>query len=105
MRTLQQIITEITRDAPSARVTGGQQTYALIEIPGSGGAHAVVYLAPVGENSIASMHHDADDKGRRVTFKRGSAREEEVIVALANFLVLHEVIRDRREKMKKEEGA
>lgn len=65
MRTLQQIITEITRDAPSARVTGGQQTYALIEIPGSGGAHAVVYLAPVGENSIASVRHDADDKGRR----------------------------------------
>lgn len=53
MRTLQQIVAEITRDAPSARVTGGQQTYALIEIPGSGGAHAVVYLAPVGENSIA----------------------------------------------------
>ena len=100
MRTLQQIITEITRDAPSARVTGGQQTYALIEIPGSGGAHAVIYLAPVGENSIASVHHDADDKGRRITFKRGSAGEEEVIVALANFLVLHETIRDRREQRK-----
>ena len=105
MRTLQQIVAEITRDAPSARVTGGQQTYALIEIPGSGGAHAVIYLAPVGENSIASVHHDADDKGRRITFKRGSTREEEVIKVLANFLVLHEVIRDRREKMKKEEGA
>lgn len=102
MRTLQQIITEITRDAPSARVTGGQQTYALIEIPGSGGAHAVVYLAPVGENSIASVRHDADDKGRWVTFKRGSEREDEVIAALANFLVLHEVIRDRRERAKKE---
>jgi len=102
MRTLQQIITEITRDAPSARVTGGQQTYALIEIPGSGGAHAVVYLAPVGENSIASVRHDADDKGRRVTFKRGSEREDEVIAALANFLVLHEVIRDRRERAEKE---
>ena len=102
MRTLQQIITEITRDAPSARVTGGQQTYALIEIPGSGGAHAVIYLAPVGENSIASVHHDADDKGRRITFKRGSAGEEEVIVALANFLVLHETIRDRRELAEKE---
>lgn len=103
MRTLQQIITEITRDAPSARVTGGQQTYALIEIPGSGGAHAVIYPAPVGENSIASVHHDADDKGRRVTFKRGGVREGEVIVALANFLVLHETLRDLREQ--REEGA
>ena len=101
MRTLQQIITEITRDAPSARVTGGQQTYALIEIPGSGGAHAVVYLAPVGENSIATMHHDADDKGRRVAFKRGSEREDQMIVALANFLVLHEAVRDRGEKEEK----
>ena len=105
MRTLQQIVAEITRDAPSARVTGGQQTYALIEIPGSGGAHAVIYLAPVGENSIASVHHDADDKGRRITFKRGSAGEEEVIVALANFLVLHETIRDRRELAEKERNA
>ena len=75
MRTLQQIVTEITRDTPSARVTGGQQTYALIEIPGPGGAHAVIYLAPVGENSIASVHHDADDKGWRGTFKRGGDRE------------------------------
>ena len=97
MRTLQQIIAEITRDAPSARVMGGAHSYALIGIPGSGGAHAVIYLAPVGENSIASVHHDADDKGRRVIFKRGSTREEEVIAALANFLVLHEAIRDRRE--------
>ena len=105
MRTLQQIITEITRDTPSARVTGGQQTYALIEIPGSGGAHAVIYLAPAGENSIASVHHDADDKGRRVIFKRGSTREEEAIVAVANFLVLHETIRDRRERAEKKEGA
>ena len=98
MRTLQQIVAEITRDAPSVRVTGGKRSYALIEIPGSGGAHAVIYLAPVGENSIASVHHDADDKGWRVTFKRGSEREEEVIVAVANFLVLHETIRDRKEK-------
>lgn len=105
MRTLQQIIAEITRDAPSARVMGGERSYARIEIPGSGGAHAVIYLAPVGENSIASVHHDADDKGRRVTFQHGSAREEEVIVALANFLVLHEMIRDRRERAEKKEGA
>lgn len=105
MRTIQQIVAEITRDAPSVRVTGGQQTYALIKIPGTGGAHAVIYLAPAGENSIASVHHDADDKGRRVTFKRGSAREDEVVVALANFLVLHEVIRDRRERAEKKEGA
>ena len=48
MRTLQRIITEITRDAPSARVTGGQQTYAHVEIPGTGGAHAIIYLAPAG---------------------------------------------------------
>ena len=102
MRTLQQIITEITRDTPSARVTGGQQTYALIEIPGSGGAHATLYLGGPDENGTAATYHDADDKGRKVTFQRGSAREEEVIVAVANFLVLHEVIRDRREKMKKE---
>ena len=101
MRTLQQIIAGITRDAPSARVTGGQQTYALIEIPGSGGAHAVIYLAPVGENSIASVHHDADDKGWRVTFKRGSEREDQVIAALANFLVLHEAVRDREKKEEK----
>ena len=98
MRTLQQIITEITRDAPSARVTGGQQTYAHVEIPGTGGAHAVIYLAPAGENSIATMHHDADDKGRRLTFQRGSEREDQVIVALANFLVLHEAVRDRENK-------
>ena len=102
MRTLQQIVAEITRDAPSARVMGGVRSYARIEIPGSGGAHAVVYLAPVGENSIASVHHDADDKGWRVTFKRGSEREDQVIAALANFLVLHEVIRDRRERAEKE---
>lgn len=98
MRTLQQIITEITRDTPSARVTGGQQTYAHVEIPGTGGAHAVIYLAPAGENSIATMHHDADDKGSRVTFQRGSEREDQVIVALANFLVLHEAVRDRENK-------
>lgn len=105
MRTIQQFIAEVTRDAPSARVTGGKRAYANIEIPGSGGAHAVIYLAPVGEDSIASVHHDADDKGRRVTFQRGSEREDQVIAALANFLVLHEVIRDRRERAEKKEGA
>lgn len=98
MRTLQQIITEITRDAPSARVLGGQRYYARVEIPGTGGAHAIIYLAPAGENSIATMHHDADDKGRRVTFQRGSEREDQVIVALAGFLVLHEAVRDRENK-------
>ena len=105
MRTIQQFIAEITRDTPSARVMGGERSYARIEIPGSGGAHAVIYLAPVGENSIATMHHDADDKGSRVTFQRGSEREDQVIVALANFLVLHETIRDRRERAEKKEGA
>lgn len=98
MRTLQQIIAEVTRDAPSARVMGGERAYAHIEIPGSGGAHAIIYLAPVGENSIATMHHDEGDNGSRITFQRGSAREEEVIVALANFLVLHEAVRDRENK-------
>lgn len=97
MRTIQQFIAEITRDAPSARVMGGEHSYARIEIPGSGGAHATLYLAGPEEDSIAATYHDADDKGRRVAFKRGSVREEEVIVALANFLVLHEAIRDRRE--------
>lgn len=77
MRTLQQIITEITRDAPSARVMGG-------------------------ENSIATMHHDYnDDNGGRITFQRGSRREDRMIVALANFLVLHEAIRDREGKEEK----
>lgn len=105
MRTLQQIITEITRDAPSARVLGGQRYYAHVEIPGTGGAHAVVYLAPVGENSTAAMYPSADDKGWRVAFQRGSEREDQVIAALANFLVLHETIRDRRERAEKKEGA
>lgn len=105
MRTLQQIVAEITRDAPSARVLGGQRYYAHVDIPGTGGAHAIIYLAPTGENSIATIHHDADDKGRRVTFQRGSVREEEVIVAVANFLVLHEMIRDRRERAEKERNA
>lgn len=104
MRTLKQIIADITRDAPSARVMGGERSYARIEIPGSGGAHATLYLAGPEEDSIAATYHDADDKGRRVTFKRGSAQEGEVIVALANFLVLHETIRDLREQ-RKEEGA
>lgn len=105
MRTIQQFIAEITRDAPSARVTGGQQTYALIEIPGSGGAHATLYLGGPDKGGTAATYHDADDKGRRVAFKRGGEREEEVIVALANFLVLHEVIRDRRERAEKKDGA
>lgn len=99
MRTLKQIIADITRDAPSARVMGGERSYARIEIPGSGGAHATLYLAGPEEDSIAATYHDADDKGRRVTFKRGSAREEEVIVAVANFLVLHEAIRDRKGRL------
>lgn len=106
MRTIQQFIAEITRDAPSARVMGGERSYARIEIPGSGGAHATLYLGEPDENSIAATYPNADDKGRRVTFQRGSAREEEeVIVALANFLVLHETIRDRRERAEKKEGA
>lgn len=105
MRTLKQIIAEITRDTPSARILGGKRSYARIEIPGSGGAHATLYLGGPDENSTAATYHDADDKGRKVAFQRGSAREEEVIVALANFLVLHEVIRDRRERAEKKEGA
>lgn len=105
MRTLQQIVADITKDVYSARVMGGERAYAHIEIPGSGGAHAIIYLAPVGENSLATMHHDPNDKGSRITFQRGSAREDQMIVAVANFLVLHEAVRDRREKMKKEEGA
>lgn len=105
MRTLKQFIDAVTRDAPSARVLGGKRAYARIEIPGSGGAHATLYLAEPDEDSIAATYHDADDKGRRVTFKRGSEREDQVIAALANFLVLHEVIRDRRERAEKKEGA
>lgn len=100
MRTIQQFIAEVTRDAPSARVTGGKRAYASIEIPGSGGAHATLYLAGPEEDSIAATYPDADDKGRRVTFRRGSARESEVIVAVANFLVLHETLRDLREQRK-----
>lgn len=103
MRTLKQIIADITRDAPSARVMGGEHSYARIEIPGSGGAHATLYLGGPDESGTAATYHDADDKGRRVTFQRGSAREEEVIVAVADFLVLHEAIRDLRELRK--EGA
>lgn len=105
MRTLKQIIADITRDAPSARVMGGEHSYARIEIPGSGEAHATLYLAGPEEDSIAATYHDADDKGRRVTFQRGSAREEEVIVALANFLVLHEAVRDRRNEEKRRNRA
>lgn len=98
MRNLQQIIAEITRDVPSARVMGGERDYAHIEIPGSGGAHAIIYLAPAGENSLATMHHDANDNGSRITFQRSSKREDQMIAALANFLVLHETIRDREQK-------
>lgn len=105
MRTLRQIIADITRDAPSARVMGGEHSYARIEIPGSGGAHATLYLGGPDESGTAATYHDADDKGRRVTFQRGSAREEEVIVAVANFLVLHEAIRDRRGRAEKEGNA
>lgn len=105
MRTIQRFIAEITRDAPSARVTGGQRTYALVEIPGSGGAHATICLSKAQNCGVAATYPNADDKGRRVTFQRGSAREEEVIAALTNFLVLHETIRDRRERAEKEEGA
>lgn len=96
MRTLQQIITEITRDVYSARIMGGKRAYAHIEIPGSGGAHAIIYLAPEGESSLVTMHHDVSDKGNRITFQRGSKREDQMIVAIANFLVLHEAVRDRR---------
>lgn len=103
MRTLKQIIAAVTRDTPSARVLGGEDTYASVEIPGSGGAHATICLSRAQDCGVAATYHDADDKGRRVTFQRGSAREEEVIVAVANFLVLHETIRDRREKMNREE--
>lgn len=98
MRTIQQIIAEITRDVPSARVMGGARTYASVEIPGSGGAHAVIYLAPAGENSLATTHHDTNDNGSRITFQRGSRREDQMIAALANFLVLHEAVRDREGK-------
>lgn len=105
MRTLKQIIANITRDTPSARVMGGERSYARIEIPGSGGAHATLYLGGPDESGTAATYPNADDKGRRVTFQRGSAREDQVIAALANFLVLHEVIRDRRERAEKKEGA
>lgn len=98
MRTIQQIIAEITRDAPSARVMGGKRAYAHVEIPGGGGAHAIIYPAPAGENSLATMHHDASDKGSRITFQRGSEREDQMIEAPANFLVLHEAARDRRNR-------
>lgn len=96
MRTLQQIVAEITRDAPSARVLGGVRSYACVEIPGSGGAHADIYLAPVVENSVVVMRRDPGDKGSRITFQRGSGREEKMIAAVSNFLVLHEAVRDRR---------
>lgn len=105
MRTLKQIIAAVTRDTPSARVMGGEHSYARIEIPGSGGAHATLYLGGPDKSGTAATYHDADDKGRKVTFQRGSAREEEVIVAVANFLVLHEAIRDRREPAEKERNA
>lgn len=98
MRTIQQIVSEITQRTPSARVLGGQRSYAHVDIPGSGGAYAAIYLAPAGESSIAVMHHDPNDKGSRITFKRGSEREERMIAAVSNFLVLHEAVRDRENK-------
>ena len=105
MRTIKQIVAAVTRRTPSARVLGGERSYASVEIPGSGGAHADIYLAPVGEGSVAVMRHDPSDKGSKITFKRGSAREEKMIAALTNFLVLHETIRDRRERAEKERNA
>lgn len=96
MRTIQQIVAEVTRRTPSARVLGGERSYASVEIPGTGGAHADIYLAPAGEGSIAMMHHDANDKGNRITFRRGSEREEKMITAVSNFLALHEAVRDRK---------
>lgn len=101
MRTIQQIIAEVTRGAPSARVLGGEHSYTQVEIPGSGGAHATIYLAPAGENSIATMHHDPDSKGSRISFQRGSEREEKMIAAVSNFLILHEAVRDRRNREEK----
>lgn len=105
MRTLQQIVAEITREAPSAWVMGGKRYYAHVEIPGSGGAHVIIYLAPEGENSIATMRRDQNDNGHRISFQRGSEREERMIETVSNFLVLHETIRDRRERAEKKEGA
>ena len=96
MRTIKQIVAAVTRRTPSARVLGGERSYASVEIPGSGGARADIYLAPVGEGSVAVMRHDPSDKGSKITFKRGSEREEKMIAALTNFLVLHEAVRDRR---------
>lgn len=105
MRTLKQIIAAVTRDTPSARVFGGENTYASVEIPGSGGAHATICLSRAQDCGVAATYHDANDKGRRVTFKRGSEREDEVVVALANFLVLHEAVRDRRNEEKRRNRA
>lgn len=102
MRTIQQIVAEITRDAPSTRVLSGERAYVRVEVPGSGGAHATLYLAGSDEDSLVMTYDGPEDKGRMVTFKRGSARESEVIVALANFLVLHESIRDRIQAMEEE---
>lgn len=96
MRTIQQIVSEITKHAPSARVLGGERSYASVEIPGSGGAHADIYLAPAGEGSVAVMRHDPSDKGSKITFLRGSKREEKMIAAVSNFLILHEAVRDRK---------
>lgn len=105
MRTIQQIVSEITEHAPSARVLGGARSYASVEIPGSGGAHVNIYLAPEGESSFVTMHHDPGDKGSRITFQRGSEREERMIAAVSNFLVLHEVVRDRRNEEERRNGA
>lgn len=105
MRTIQQIVSEITKRAPSARVLGGARSYASVEIPGSGGAHADIYLAPARENSVVMMRHDPSDKGSRISFQRGSEREERMIETVSNFLILHEAVRDRRNEEKRRNRA
>lgn len=97
MRTIQQVIAGITRDAPSARVLGGEHSYASVEVPGTGGAHVNLYLAGPDEISVALLCPGPDDKGRRITFKRGSEREGRMIAEAAEFLVLREAIRDKKD--------
>lgn len=98
MRTIQQFIAEITRDAPSARVTGGRQTYALIEIPGSGGAHATLYLGGPDKGGTVATYHDADDKGANLTDFVGYVRREadralfrESVLVVAGLLMREDV--------------
>lgn len=102
MRTIGQITAGITRDVPSARVSGGKHSYASIEVPGTGGVHVTLYLAWPTNKGSALLCPGPDDKGRRITFKRGGKQEDEMIAAAANFLVLHESIRDRRARKEKE---